>query len=232
MLITLICNYCKKEFYREHRLFRRDNNLERKHYCSKSCQTKGQLKAIIEKPCSFCGKPVFRTSINNKSGNVFCSTSCTAKFNTLYNGRKLTSACKQCGKPNTSTRIYCRSCWQKQDKAKEFAMLPLSSLRQVTGKKHYQIYGTIRMYSRSIYKNIHGKVNCLYCGYDKHVEICHITPIKDFPDSALVSDVNAPDNLLALCPNHHWEFDKNIITIEDIKSSQFFTLRQEKWSSE
>jgi hypothetical protein len=225
MLIPLTCNYCQSVFHREHRNIRRDNNSKRKHYCSKECENNSHRKPKIEKPCSFCGKPVFRTSINNKSGNVFCSTSCTAKFNNIYHRRLPSSTCKLCGKPNTSSRTYCSSCWKRKNKADAFANITLLSLRQVTGRPHYQVYANIRIYSRSIYKTIHGKVNCLYCGYDKHVEICHIKSIGDFPDSALVSDVNSPDNLVALCPNHHWEFDKNIITIEDIKNSPFFTLK-------
>ncbi len=48
---------------------------------------------------------------------------------------------------------------------------------------------------------------CAHCGYDKHVEICHIKAVKDFPNTSTIGDINKEDNLILLCPNCHWEFD-------------------------
>jgi 5-methylcytosine-specific restriction endonuclease McrA len=48
---------------------------------------------------------------------------------------------------------------------------------------------------------------CNNCGYDKHVEICHIKPISEFDVNTKIKEVNSPDNLVQLCPNCHWEFD-------------------------
>jgi hypothetical protein len=31
--------------------------------------------------------------------------------------------------------------------------------------------------------------------------------VKDFPPEAKLTEINAIDNLVALCPTHHWEFD-------------------------
>ena len=45
------------------------------------------------------------------------------------------------------------------------------------------------------------------CGYDAHYEVCHIRPITDFQPPDFVAQVNELSNLMALCPNHHWEFD-------------------------
>ena len=53
---------------------------------------------------------------------------------------------------------------------------------------------------------------CAACGYSKHTEVCHIRPIRDFPITALISDVNDPSNLIRLCPNCHWEFDHGLIS--------------------
>lgn len=56
----------------------------------------------------------------------------------------------------------------------------------------------------------HLKLNkCFSCGYTKHVEMSHIIPVKDFPDSALIKEVNSVENVIPLCPNCHWEFDNN-----------------------
>lgn len=54
---------------------------------------------------------------------------------------------------------------------------------------------------------------CSKCGYMKHVEIAHIEPISSFSDDTLVVDINDINNLIALCPNCHWELDHGQLTI-------------------
>lgn len=48
---------------------------------------------------------------------------------------------------------------------------------------------------------------CSKCGYDKHFQICHIKSISSFPDDTMLSEINNISNVVALCPNCHWEFD-------------------------
>lgn len=48
---------------------------------------------------------------------------------------------------------------------------------------------------------------CVRCGYNKHAEVCHIQAVSAFAPGTLVREINAPDNLVMLCPNCHWEFD-------------------------
>lgn len=54
---------------------------------------------------------------------------------------------------------------------------------------------------------------CSNCGYDKHVEICHIKAVSEFRDEETMFDINRPENLIYLCPNCHWEFDNKILKI-------------------
>lgn len=54
---------------------------------------------------------------------------------------------------------------------------------------------------------------CQNCGYDKIVEICHRKQIASFPVNTLISTVNKKENLLFLCPNCHWEFDRGLLKI-------------------
>ena len=37
--------------------------------------------------------------------------------------------------------------------------------------------------------------------------MAHIKAVSDFNDDTLISEINDIDNLIALCPNHHWEYD-------------------------
>lgn len=56
----------------------------------------------------------------------------------------------------------------------------------------------------------------------KHVECAHIKNISDFKLSDKLSDVNHIDNLIWLCPNHHWEFDFGELALKEIKNSKFY----------
>ena len=54
---------------------------------------------------------------------------------------------------------------------------------------------------------------CVVCGYDKHIEIAHIKAVSEFSESSKLSEINDPNNLIALCPNHHWEYDHGLLNL-------------------
>lgn len=70
---------------------------------------------------------------------------------------------------------------------------------------------SIREWARKVYLRAGLPRKCCVCGYDKHIHISHIRSVASFPDDALIEEINALDNLVALCPNHHWEYDNNIL---------------------
>lgn len=49
------------------------------------------------------------------------------------------------------------------------------------------------------------KRECRVCGYDLHVDLCHVRAIHSFPADTKLIEVNAEENLVYLCPTHHWE---------------------------
>jgi len=71
----------------------------------------------------------------------------------------------------------------------------------------------IQKEARKIYFEVNPSPKCAICGYDKHVEVAHIKSVSDFPDTALIKEINSIDNLIGLCPNHHWEYDNGILTL-------------------
>lgn len=71
----------------------------------------------------------------------------------------------------------------------------------------------IQKNARSVYQKSDKPNHCVICGYDKTYEVAHIKAVSDFDDNTLVSDINNIDNLIALCPNHHWEFDHGQLDI-------------------
>ena len=66
---------------------------------------------------------------------------------------------------------------------------------------------TIQKQARLVYQNSDKPKRCICCGYDKHYEVAHIRSVSDFNDDALIPEINNVNNLIALCPNHHWEYD-------------------------
>jgi len=64
----------------------------------------------------------------------------------------------------------------------------------------------IRTNNRTVNKELLN-LPCARCGYDKHVELCHIKPLAAFTEDALVTEINHRDNVIQLCRNCHWEMD-------------------------
>lgn len=84
----------------------------------------------------------------------------------------------------------------------------------LASRANYQSYrSSIRKLAEEVYRKSGKGFECAICGYDKHVEIAHIKAVSDFDDSALISEINSKDNLIALCPNHHWEYDHGLLKL-------------------
>jgi predicted restriction endonuclease len=92
------------------------------------------------------------------------------------------------------------------------------TLSEIEYTKHHKstAFSAVREHARrkSRFARIH---ECERCGYNKHVECCHVRAITDFPMDATVAEVNADENIIVLCPNCHWEFDHGIIDVSDIE---------------
>lgn len=54
---------------------------------------------------------------------------------------------------------------------------------------------------------------CYVCGYSNHIEVAHIKAVSEFDDATPIAEINSIDNLIALCPNHHWEYDNGILKL-------------------
>lgn len=71
----------------------------------------------------------------------------------------------------------------------------------------------IRRYAQQSYIDSGNEMKCAVCGYDKHVEIAHIKAVSEFSDDTTIKEINSIDNLIALCPNHHWEYDNGVLKL-------------------
>lgn len=155
--------------------------------------------------CNCCG--------NETSNPKFCSRSCAAKVNNkITPKRRPHGSCKLCGKVLIAGRTYCKDCF------KATKLLDLDSLTygEITERRGSQKHSQIREYARKAYSKSNKPKKCLRCGYDKHFEVCHIKAIKLSIKSTRISEINSLDNLIALCPNCHWEFDAGLWQLSDI----------------
>jgi hypothetical protein len=155
----------------------------------------------------------------------FCNNSCSAKFNNKDNCRHSipSGPCQECGetvyyrkgKGAFHKRKYCSICLaiKKLNGRPAFDSKTKGEAIVSAGHPAYA-YNEIRAKARIILKKA-GRTKCEApgCGYDKHVQASHIRDIAEFPDTALVSEINDPKNLAALCPTHHWELDHGIIAL-------------------
>jgi len=149
----------------------------------------------------------------------FCSKSCSAIYtNKLFPKRKTKRKCIVCGENVISYKHSRCKIHQKEYLETKYDFIEDLTLEHYWNKKSLLLLpkssknSHIRLLARSHFKQL-TDLPCHNCGYDKHVEICHIKPIRDFLPTDKVGDVNNLNNLIQLCPNCHWEFDNNLLTL-------------------
>ena len=174
--------------------------------------------------CQFCGKKIeldlSKASPFSAVNRKFCNKSCAAKYNnSAVPKRKRTAAapCKMCGEEVEATkspsgsyyqRKYCVNCLPKQNRIGKLKLHDLTKAEvRARSRDSQRMRIRITNDARSVYKLSGKSYQCLACGYTLHVDICHVKDIKDFSEDAKVSEINHSDNLITLCPTHHWEFD-------------------------
>lgn len=149
--------------------------------------------------------------------NKFCSRSCAGIYNNahptakiLTNRRKKTKKCNMCDTLIFANTKFCAVCLPKRTMQEDI------TLGEIREKYAYQIHSKVRSMSRAKYQNSNKPKHCIYCNYSIYYEVCHIKAIKDYASTSTLAEVNHLDNLIALCPNHHWELDNKKLTIEKI----------------
>lgn len=149
--------------------------------------------------CKFCNKQT-----ENKK---YCSHSCSAKDHNSPQGK-----CATCGISIPKANKYCINCREegiKRNTLKRSDWIYTTTISDILNRNKGQQannYRQIRDHARNVYsKNNPGC--CEICGYNLHYDVCHIKSIQDFDINTTIDVVNAPENLVGLCKNHHWELD-------------------------
>jgi predicted restriction endonuclease len=71
----------------------------------------------------------------------------------------------------------------------------------------------IRNHARRKAELFNWEKKCKVCGYTKHVHLCHLKAIHTFSDTALLAEINHHENIVYLCPTHHWEQEHGLLTL-------------------
>lgn len=115
--------------------------------------------------------------------------------------------CRHCGVIIPARRTVCDQCnpstvdWNER------------TLKSIRDAAKYQANAKVRDIARYAYDKANLPRACANCGYDTHVEICHIKPINSFSPETPVAVINDLSNLAALCPNCHWELDHGLLCL-------------------
>ncbi len=191
---------------------------------------------VICKNCNVVLKIEIGEKINAVRRKEFCDRSCSASFNNkkrkniqeILNKEHILSNIKEA----TNIKQLCMNLgyadynWEASVKIQE--VLPnINELLYenvfINSKTKGQLYedckdwqsarSIITKHAQRVFKKSDKVKQCVFCNYDKTYHVAHIKPVKDFDDNATIREINHIDNLIALCPNHHWEFDNYLIEL-------------------
>ncbi len=129
---------------------------------------------------------------------VFCNSNCSATYN---NSRRIRNK-----KPKKQKESI-------DKKPKYFNFLERTKEELFLKCKWQSARTMIRVHASFVYHKEIGDKFCKNCGYDKHYEICHIKAVSKFEGNHKMKEINDKNNLIALCPNCHWEFDNTNLKI-------------------
>lgn len=223
--VDCICKTCGINFQKKKSEVKKTIN----HFCSRSCaaiynntkypkrQPEGTCidcnKSLpsCRKRCDNCNKKIQEKRLKEK-----LLIKEIIEEENKNNGCQKINCCGICGSKINHRSSKCYSCYIKlinEDMNEQ-------TIEDVEYTRYHKssAYSKIRTRARSLASKL-GWSKCANCNYDKHIEICHITPISDFPKETKIKVVNSIDNLIPLCPNCHWEFDHGVLNLEEIKLS-------------
>ena len=152
-----------------------------------------------------------------RSQKRFCSKNCAAVYNNINfpkrsKEKKSWPKCKSCDQiVKRKSGKFCSICINYGKHLKELTIS--KTIEECSKRTGSNRYDTIRYNARNTYRDLLNTPLCENCKYDKHVEICHIKSISSFSKETLVSEVNNRKNIILLCPNCHWEFDRGLLKI-------------------
>lgn len=109
--------------------------------------------------------------------------------------------------------ISCRKCYSTNKKQLSGKKSLQEIAKSTQAYKSLHRWQPVRNMAKRVLLETGQEKKCFICAYSIHVEVCHIRSISDFSTESTMSEVNSPENLVYLCPNHHWELDNGVIKL-------------------
>lgn len=199
--VQLQCSICKSPFLRStanHKRYLRRNHKSVR--CNSCC---AGFPPVVRR-CHHCS--------NETANPKYCSRACAASANNQRPRTRLqpTGRCADCGGPIRISRKYCKNCLLANHRINA----PNKTLNDLFRSGSRNVYHTsVRQHAKQIAAAAGLLAACSICGYSTYVECCHIKAVSTFPKTTLLSVVNAKENLIGLCPNHHQELDMGLLKL-------------------
>jgi hypothetical protein len=164
--------------------------------------------------CKQCGN-LIKVRENERVADVkmkvFCNHSCRAIYYNVSRKKPINNCCPICKKKISPYAKYCRE--HHRIEMPDYRGLKTKGELFKSRKNYQSARSAIRQHAELVYARSGKQKVCKICGYSNHAEISHIKSVSSFPDTALISEINDINNLIALCPNHHWEFDNGLLKL-------------------
>lgn len=153
------------------------------------------------------------------SNPKFCTRSCANSYNNkgVIKNKPKPRICKKCKEKFYSSRshrsrILCSTCVAAKYDYKNMTLAEYHAKPSVLNKHPSWKNVHVRSFNRNWNKDLLS-LPCQNCGYNKHVELCHIKSITSFPETTTLGEINSQDNNVQLCRNCHWEFDNGLLSL-------------------
>lgn len=116
----------------------------------------------------------------------YCCGKCRTKYGVRAHRVRTQTYCF-CGERKDVYSNKCQKCFTEEQQAaiKSMTIGEYRNKLSVKDKHPSWVSAHIRNFNRSWNKHL-TLLPCANCGYDKHVELCHITAIKSFSDETLI----------------------------------------------
>lgn len=178
------------------------------------------IKKYYENPqiCKFCQEPIpvlNGQKVSRVKRKQFCNHSCQARFQ--QSAKKKNYSCRFCKAPVRTKASVCRPC--SDDLRRTISKKTKAELIKMS-RYWVQWRSAVTKHARQSYERSKKPMECIICGYNYHVDICHLKSVSDFSGDSTIEQINDPSNLEALCKNHHWEFDHGLIEVKGIKKAR------------
>lgn len=165
--------------------------------------------------CKNCGKIIEITSKRYPSDArrmKFCCRSCAGSYNNYKYPKRVADECTfcHCGGRKDKRAELCHPCKTANTVDNQYSAMVKDFIYHGNARVKY---AQIRKLARQFIELWEIPFTCERCGYELHVEVCHIIPIAEFEDHGRIIDVNNPNNLICLCRNCHWELDHGHLDI-------------------